>query len=124
LPTDEEVFKQVQDSYSTPTDPKKFIAVICAIVGVAVLAAVLSNRTKRKVLPKTLNHQGELLKEVMRTVDLRPAEVKQLKILADDQNVSSPLTLVLCPSVLAKAVKSKAGKVDRKVLMSVARKLG
>ncbi len=60
----------------------------------------------------------------MRTVDLRPAEVKQLKMLADDQNVSSPLTLLLCPSVLAKAVKAKPGKVDRKIMIAVARKLG
>lgn len=124
LPTDEDVFKQVQDNYSTPTDPKKFFAVVCAIVGIAVLAAVLSNRKKRQVIPKTLNHPGKLLKEVMKTVDLRPVEVKQLKILAEDQNVSSPLTLILCPSVLAKAVKAKGAKVDRKVLMAVARKLG
>lgn len=124
LPTDEDVFKQVQDNYSTPTDPKKFFAVVLAIVGIAVLAVVLSNRKQRKVVPKTLNHPGKLLKEVMKTVDLRPVEVKQLKILAEDQNVSSPLTLILCPSVLAKAVKAKSSKVDRKVLMAVARKLG
>lgn len=124
LPTDEDVFKSVRDNYSEPTDPKKFIAVISVIVGGAVLCAVLSNRKKRQVIPKTLNHPGKLLKEVMKAVDLRPVEVKQLKMLADDQNVSSPLTLLLCPSVLAKAVKAKPGKVDRKVMMAVARKLG
>lgn len=64
------------------------------------------------------------MKEIVRQIDLRPAEVRQLKILAEAQNVSSPITLLLCPSVLAKAVKECSGKVDRKVMMSVAKKLG
>ena len=47
-----------------------------------------------------------------------------LKLLAEEQNLSSPLTLLLCPSILAKAVKERSGKVDRKAILSVAKKLG
>jgi len=56
-------------------------------------------------------------------INLRPSEVRQLKVLAEEQQVSSPLTLLLCPSVLAKAVKHQSGKVDTRVIAQVARKM-
>ena len=123
-PTQEEVFKSIQDNVGQSTDPRKFFAFLAGTVALILLLTVLSKRKQRQVSPKTLNHQGRLLKEIVRQIDLRPAEVRQLKILAEAQNVSSPITLLLCPSVLAKAVKERSGKVDRKVMMSVAKKLG
>ena len=123
-PTQDEVFKSIQDNVGATTDPKKFFAFMAGAAGLVVLLAVLSNRKKRQVTPRVLNHQGKLLKEIVRQIDLRPVEVRQLKVLADSQNVSSPLTLLLCPSVLTKAVKERAGKVDRKVILAVAKKLG
>jgi hypothetical protein len=123
-PTQEEVFRSIQDNVGSSTDPKKFFAFLTGTVALVILLAVLSKRKQRQIAPKTLNHQGKLLREILRRVDLRPAEVRQLKMLAEDQEISSPITLLLCPSVLAKSVKERAGKVDRKVLMSVAKKLG
>ena len=38
--------------------------------------------------------------------------------------VESPLTFLLCPSVLAKTLKSRPAKVDRAVLAQVVRKMG
>src|SRR4051794_26309781 len=122
--TQEEVFRSIQDNVGSSTDPKKFFAILLGAAGLIVLLAVLSNRKKREVSPRVLNHQGKLLKEIMKKVDLRPVELRQLKILAESQEVSSPITLLLCPSILAKAVKERAGKVDRKVMMGVAKKLG
>lgn len=122
--TQEEVFKSIQDNVGSSTDPKKFFAFLAGVAGLIILLAVLSNRKKREITPNVLNHQGKLLKEIMRKVDLRPAELRQLKLLAESQKVTSPLTLLLCPSVLAKAVKERGGKVDRKLVLSLARKLG
>ena len=123
-PTQEEVFKSIQDNVGGTVDPKKFFGFICGVGGIVVLLAVISNRKKREVTPKVFNHQGKLLKEILRRVNLRPVEIRQLKMLADSQGLASPLTLLLCPSVLAKAVKERTGKVDRQVILSVARKLG
>src|SRR3954451_20266574 len=91
-PTQQEVFKSIQDNVGQTTDPKKFFAFMALAAGLIVLLAVLSNRKKRQVTPKSLNHQGKLLKEILRQVDLSAAEVRQLKVLADAQKVSSPLT--------------------------------
>lgn len=122
--TQEEVFKSISENVGSTTDPRKFFAFMCGAGGIIVLLAVLSNRKKRQVTPRTLNHYGKLLKEVTRQINLKPAEVRQLKMLAEAQGVSSPLTLLLCPSVLTKAVKERAGKVDRKIVLSIAKKLG
>jgi hypothetical protein len=122
-PTQQEVFKSIQDNVGSTTDPKKFFAFLIGIVALCMMLAVLSKRKQRQVTPKTLNHPGKLLREVTRRIDLRPAELKQLKVLADSKDISSPLTLLICPSVLAKAVKDRPGKVDRKVMMAVAKKL-
>jgi hypothetical protein len=122
--TQEEVFKSISDNVGSTTDPKKFFAFFAGAAGLVILIAVLSQRKKRQVMPKKLNHQGKLLKEVLAQIDLRPVELKQLKMLAEAQGVSSPLTLLLCPSVLAKAVKERTTKVDRKVLIGIAKKLG
>jgi len=84
---------------------------------------LFSHRRKRDLSPRSLNHQGKLLKEVMKRINLKPSEVRQLKTLAEEQSVSSPLTLLLCPSVLAKAVKHQSGKVDARVIAQVARKM-
>src|SRR4051794_32166129 len=63
-PTQEDVFKSISDNVGEPTDPKKFVAVLCLLAAIIVLAAVLSQRKKRAILPKVLNHPGKLLKEV------------------------------------------------------------
>ena len=123
-PSQQEVFKSISDNVGSSTDPKKFAAFILAVTALAILLVVVSKRKQRQITPKVLNHQGKLLKEIMRHIDLRPAEIRQLKLLAEEQNLSSPLTLLLCPSILAKAVKERSGKVDRKAILSVAKKLG
>jgi hypothetical protein len=71
-----------------------------------------------------LNHQGRLLKEIARTCDLRSSEIRQLKQLADTrEDVSSPLTMLLCPSLLTQAVKENPNRVDKKTILGIARKL-
>jgi hypothetical protein len=122
-PTQKEVFKSIQDNVGGTVDPKKFIAGMIAVGGLVILLAVMSQRRKREVTPKAFNSQGKLLKEIVKQVNLRPAEIRQLKSLADAQGVSSPLTLLLCPSILTKAVKEANVKIDRKVILAVAKKL-
>jgi uncharacterized membrane protein YeaQ/YmgE (transglycosylase-associated protein family) len=73
-PTQEDVFKSISDNMSEKSsDSGQFLAVMAAIAGAAVLVAVFSKRKERVVRPKTLNHQGKLLKEVIRTTSLKPA---------------------------------------------------
>jgi hypothetical protein len=123
-PTQADVFKSISDNMSQKSDPGQFLGVMAAIAGAAILFALFTKRRERVVRPKTLNHQKKLMKEVMRATSLRPAEVRLLKSLAESQAVDYSLVLMLCPSILEKALREKNGKLERKVAIQLARKAG
>jgi hypothetical protein len=121
-PTQQEVFKS--DNVGQKTDSGHFLAVLLAIAAVAVFIGIFSKRERKAAVPRALNHQGKLIKEIMKGVHLRPAEVRQLRTLADAQDLENPLTLLLCPSVLEKAIKERPKLIERKVMLQITRKMG
>jgi hypothetical protein len=123
-PTQEDVFKSISDNMSEKSDSGQFLAVLASIAAVAILIAVFSKRRERVVVPRALNHQGKLLKEVVRATSLRPAEIRLLKSLGESQSLDNSLVMLLCPSVLEKALREKHGKLERKVAIQLARKAG
>ncbi|HEY8667905.1 MAG TPA: hypothetical protein VIL86_14675 [Tepidisphaeraceae bacterium] len=97
-PTQEEVFRSIQENVSEPADGGKVLGVIAAGAALLILLLLFSQRYQRKATPKALNHPGKLLKEVLKAVPIRGADIKRLKILAEQKEISSPLVLLLCPS--------------------------
>ncbi|WP_428937427.1 hypothetical protein [Fontivita pretiosa] len=123
-PTQEEIFRSINKSVGETVDPGKFLAALFVIAGLIVVVALISQRRKRVITPRVLNHPGKLLKEVSRRVGLKPAELRNLRALAEaDEQVSDPLTLLLCPSLLEAAVKRNAQVVDRRVIAGLLRRL-
>jgi hypothetical protein len=123
-PTQEDVFKSISDNVGEKQDSGQFLAILAAIAAISILVAVFSKRRERVAVPKVLNNRGKLLKEVMRGTSLRPAEVRLLKALAESQSVDNPLVMLLCPSVLESALRQKGAKLERKVAIQLARKVG
>ena len=80
-------------------DPSKLLAVLAAAGGFAVLLVMLAYRRKRELTSAALHHHGKLLREICRAISLKPAELRQLRQLADERGLASPLTLLLCPSL-------------------------
>lgn len=119
----EDVFKSISDNVGGSTDPKFFYILALAGAGFVLLLVVINSFKNRQVRPRAVNHQGKLLKELLKKVPLKNGEVKQLKAMAAEQGCDSPLTLVLCPSLLAKGMNTK-GKADKRVVMGVAKKMG
>ena len=124
-----DVFKSIQDSMGPQTETSSTPAYLLAGAGVLVLVIVaVVNRRQQKVKPSgALNHPGKLMKQIMREVSLKSNEVKQLKLLAEaasaySDETPSALTLILCPSLLAKGLQGTRGKVDRKIVAQVVRK--
>ncbi|MCC6415329.1 MAG: hypothetical protein IT582_05430 [Opitutaceae bacterium] len=109
----EDVFKSVGDEVNQTADPSLMLALLLCGIGVIIILALMSNRKKRQVTPKAVNHQGKLLREIRRSVQIKPAQLRKLKALADDisqargEPLQSPLTLLLCPSLMAEAMKKK-----------------
>jgi hypothetical protein len=129
-PTQEEVFRSIGENVNERADSGRLLAVVLGTAGIIFLLVVISHSKRREAAPKKLNHQGKLLKEVLKTVSLKPAELKQLKALAheararDENGPESPLTLLLCPSVLAREAQRSPEKYDRKVLGGLLKRMG
>ena len=129
-PTQEDVFRSIGQNVSEPADSRRLLAVVLGIAGVVALLVVVSHSKRREGRPRILNSQGKLLKEALKAVSLKPAELKQLKALAqeararDEDGPQSPLTLLLCPSVLAREAQRNPQKVNRKVLAGLFKRMG
>ncbi len=116
-PTQEDVFRSISDNVSQrPGEGGKGLAVVlCGAGGLVLLVLVLGSRARRQAVPQALNNPRKLIREVMKAVPLRRGEVRHLKLLADaagtegGEPVESPLTLLLCPSVLARALQRTGG---------------
>lgn len=125
--TAEQLFKRsLQENLDQPVDPQKLMAFGVVVVAL-ILGTIFINRWRaaagRPRSSTALNSPTKLLREVTRGVNLRPAEVKQLRILCEQQNVASPLVMLLCPSVLGKAIKENQKRIDRVVLGGLAKKI-
>jgi hypothetical protein len=129
-PTQEEVFRSIGENVNEPVDSGRVLGVLAGIAGVIVLLAVVSQRRKRDASPRALHHHGKLLKEVLGSVSIKSAEMKQLKAIVQDaksrgegDGAESPLTLLLCPSILVKTVKAQPGKVDLSVVAGLLKRM-
>jgi len=131
--TQEEVLRSIGKNVSEGGDSGRVLGVLAGVAGAVVLLVVVGQRRGGGAAgPKPLHSHSRLMKEVLRTVPLKPAELKQLKLLLQESRArggeapvpESPLTLVLCPSVLLKSAQGRSQKVNRKVVAGLARKLG
>jgi hypothetical protein len=135
-PSQEDVLRSISQNVNESSGGGKLLAVVAGGVGIILLLAVLQQRQQGKATPKSVQHPGRLLKEVIKTVPLKPSELKQLKLLVErkrgdddgdapgEARVDNPLTLILCPSVLVRSMRNPPPKVDRKIVAQLARKLG
>jgi hypothetical protein len=118
----EDVFRSTQESMNSSPGSDRLIVTLLGSVAIIVLLLVLHQYRKQQANPKKLNHPGKLLREVGRSISVKPAEMRQLRHIAEQQSCSSPLVLLLCPSILAKGLKETAPE-RKKVLAGVLRKM-
>lgn len=129
-PSQSDVFKSIQDSMGQPTQfDARPVVMLLAGGALIFLLMMLGGRKNRKGTPlKNLNNPGKLVKEVLRELPLKSSEIKQLKLLAQaagaaQQEELDALSLLLCPSLMAKGLASAPEKIDRKIVAQVVRKL-
>jgi hypothetical protein len=109
----QDVFKSIENNVDSPIDARLFLALLLCAASAVLFLAYISRRRKMRLVAAAENHPGHLLKEISKKIDLEPADLKRLKAMqlrARNElgmEVQSPLTLMLCPSVLGKVMKSK-----------------
>ncbi len=121
--TQEEVFKSINQNVDSTVDLNKALPYLIATAAAMIMFAIYTNRKQRNPKPRMVNHAGKLTRRLARRLHLRSSEVKQLKILAEEQDLTHPLTLLLCPSILAKAMRTNNPRLDRKVLSQLVQRL-
>lgn len=129
-PSQNDVFKSIQDSMGTPQE-FDYRPVLLLVAGgglIVLLLAASSRRQQSARSPQPVNSSSRLMKEILREIPLKPAEMKQLKLLAGavknpTPDQTNPLVLLLCPSVMAKGLQGAGNKIDRKTVAQIVRKL-
>jgi hypothetical protein len=107
-PTQRDVLRSIsQNVGESNTSSGSILLMFLAAAMLIALLMISQRKEKKKAAPKALNNQGKLLKEINKSVPIKPAQMRKLKTLADQQQCSSPLVLLLCPSILSKAVKDQ-----------------
>src|SRR5882724_2323660 len=81
-PTQEEVFKSIQTNVGQSADSGKVLGVLAVAGGIVIILVLFSRRQKRGVMPKAMNNQSKLLRELSKTAGLKTADVRQLRALA------------------------------------------
>ena len=123
MPTQEEVFQSTKQNMDSTVDISKAAPYLLAGISLAIMWGLYNHHRQRRAKPGKLNSPGRLSREVCRRISLRPVEMKQLKLLADEQELEYPLTLILCPSLLGKAIRSPGAQVDRAVVKEIVQRL-
>jgi hypothetical protein len=100
-PTVEEITRSFSQNMDQEPDYGRVIPWLFGLAGAVVVVIYFRQRQKREAVPRALNHPGKLLREVVKIAEIDPVEMKRLKLLAAEHDYSSPLTLLLCPSLLA-----------------------
>ncbi|MGD1275850.1 MAG: hypothetical protein ABR964_01340 [Tepidisphaeraceae bacterium] len=121
--TQEEVLQSINQHVGSTVDLSKYVPYLVLALAALLLVVWYTRRTQPRLVTKPLHHRGKLLREIARKLHLDAAQIKMLKILAQEQRVSSPLTLLLCPSLLGKAIHTRNPRVDRVVLSEVVHRL-
>jgi hypothetical protein len=122
-PTQEEVFQSINQNVGSTVDISKAIPYLLAAVSMAIMAGLYNYYRKRRTIPRRLNNPMKLSRELSRRISLRSVELRQLKLLAEEQEIEHPLTLILCPSLLGKAIRSPSPRVDRAVVKQIVGRL-
>jgi hypothetical protein len=108
-----------------PKPPAYATPLLLAAGGLLLLLVVIAVRRNRRASlpPQPLNSPRKLARELARRVPLKTREWRQVRAAAAHHGCASPVTPLVCPSLLLKASHDVGAKVDAKVLADVARKL-
>lgn len=85
-------------------DVTMFLAVLGLIAGALVLLVWIV-RLRKTLAVRAKHNPARLVRELARKVNLKPTQLKKLKPMAAKAEVSHPLILLLCPSIVAGLMK-------------------
>jgi hypothetical protein len=111
--TQDQALNSIRQTLGSRVDAMMLLWVAFVVLVVLGGLFYINRWANKRASSEGLNHPGKLVKEVSTAVGIKPAELKKLRLLMEQINqngqnrVKNPMVLLLCPSVLAKAMKKK-----------------
>jgi len=105
--TADDVFKSMGDSLDSDINPWHLAGIIGAMMLLVVVVALLSRRGQHRKVAKPSGNITRLNRQLAKAAGLKSREMKQLKMLAAQEQIENPLVLLLCPSVLKSAAAKR-----------------
>jgi len=118
----DDVFKAMHDSLDEGPSSGRTLALIGLSVGLLLVLVIIQYYRKRQATPRIINNPRRLTREAGGAVQLDREELAQLARSAEQAGVQNPLTLLICPSLLGKAMAGTSG-AERERLVGIVRKL-
>jgi hypothetical protein len=122
-PTQDEVFRSINQNVGSTVDFEKLIPFALMGIALVLMLALYSYYRKRKVVAGPLHNRKKLMRQLVQTLNLSSAEMRQLKQLALAEEVDNPLTLLLCPSILGKAMRTDPTAFERETMSGLVKRL-
>lgn len=113
LTTADDVFRSVGQNMDKSVDSRGMMALGSIVIGVVIVLFLATRRQAKRAAPTTMNNAGKLVKEIQKKIGLRPAELRQLKAMAEQEQLENPLVLMLCPSVLQYAADKRRNALNQ-----------
>jgi hypothetical protein len=113
-PTLRDISRSFDHSVSQKPDTGKIMLILLGAGVIIAILVVAAHWGQRQEKPKVLNNPGRLIREIRRKIHLSNPQIKRLKVLADHRGCSSPLTVLLCPSLL----QNKGGHAAKNIPQS------
>jgi len=116
----EEVFQSVQSSMGESVDPTRLFALVLAIIAVVTALIAVRRFSSQERSPSPLHSSKKLLNEVAKKTRVPKKSLRNLASLTEAQGFSSPLVVMLCPSVLTSLAKNAQTKAQQQAILEVA----
>ena len=126
----DDFLKSMSEGVSNGGESHSILPIVLIVAAVVLLLAFLGTRERKAAKPRPVNHSRKLLKQMGKEMGLGGVEIRQLKVLADvhertgGEPLHSPLTLLLCPSLLQKTLEAGDSRVDKAVVARMAKRVG
>lgn len=107
----EDVFRSAAEGSGGSASGANYILVaVVGIIAILMVASMFNRKSPaRHKAAKNAAQPNKLIKQLARQLGLKSRELKQLRLLAEQEGLENPLVFLLCPSVLqAAAEKRKA----------------
>lgn len=103
----DDVLRGIRENVGATMDLTAVFAVLAGFAAFVILLAGLQFLRRRAATPRVVHSLERLQHDLVKATGLSRSDLQQLNTISRKQKLSSPLLLILCPSLLEKAMEEE-----------------